>query len=166
MFGLSLAVILFEKDYQLPAAQVSDEVTVMKMYLPSLPYSGDLEITQDPRGLIRHQGKFYNPTHLLHQNDTLYVTLQANEVARDHFFELANAMQTLTNREDAAPSSPYGKAVELLSNLLKVYLPSEQKLPVALAITTQQMRAVHSHFLTVHYRSFETALTSPPPERC
>jgi len=165
MFGLSLAVLLFEKDYQLAASGEQGQEMVMKMYLPSLPYSGDLEVTGHIEGLVRQNGQFYNPTHILHQNDTLYVTLQSNEAARDHFFELANAIQVLNDPQTDLPQSPYGKAVELLGNLLKIYIPNTQHFPSPSEAIAQEDRSLaNSHHVAAHYLSYQTSLASPPPE--
>jgi len=168
MFGLSLAVLFFEKDYQIATSDEPGQEVVMKMYLPSLPYSSNLEITENIEGLIRQDGQFYNPTHILHQNDTLYVTLQSNEAARDHFFELANAIQVLNDPQTDVPENPYGKAMELLGNLLKIYIPNTQQFPARSEAITQEMRsaASNNHYVAVHYLSYQTSLASPPPERC
>ncbi|SEJ72167.1 hypothetical protein SAMN05216327_11756 [Dyadobacter sp. SG02] len=167
MFGLSLAVIFFEKDYQVATFGEPGQVSVMKMYLPSLPYSGNLEITENIEGLVRQDGQFYNPTHILHENDTLYVTLQSNEAARDHFFELANAIQVLNDPQTDAPESPYGKAIELLGNLLKIYIPNTQQFPARSESVAQQIRSwANSQYVAVHYLSYQTSLASPPPEHC
>lgn len=165
MFGLSLAVLFFDKSYQTPVLNSTDAV-VMKMYLPSLPYSGDLQIEENAGGLVRHQDQFYNPTQLTHQNDTLYVTLQPNEAARDHFFELANAVQLLSDQHSDLPKSPYSKAVELLSSLAKIYMPNglDFKVPAAYALLEPSVRL--SYFLENRFPSYEASLNCPPPERC
>lgn len=166
MFGLSLAVLFFEKDYQIAASDSPGQALVMKMYLPSLPYSENLEITENIQGLVRQDDQFYNPTHILHQNDTLYVTLQSNEAARDHFFELANAIQVLNDPQTDVPKSPYGKAMELLGSLLKIYIPNTQQYPFGSeAIAHQIQSSANSHFVAAHYLSYQTLLASPPPER-
>lgn len=165
MFGLSLAVLFFEKDYQIATSGGPNEAMVMKMYLPSLPYSGNLEITENIEGLVRQDGQFYNPTHVLHQNDTLYVTLQSNEAARDHFFELANAIQVLSDPQTDIPKSPYGKAMELMGSLLKIYIPNTQKFPFySGGIAQQNESSAAHHVMAVHYLSYHTSLASPPPE--
>lgn len=166
MFGLSLAVLFFEKDYQIATSDGPGQELVMKMYLPSLPYSGNLEITENIEGLVRQDGQFYNPTHVLHQNDTLYVTLQSNEAARDHFFELANAIQVLNDPQTDVPKSPYGKAMELFGSLLKIYIPNTQKFPIGSDAIAQEIRSsANNSFRTVHYLSYQISLASPPPER-
>ncbi len=167
MFGLSLAVLFFEKDYQIAASRGSHQEMVMKMYLPSLPYSGNLEITENIEGLVRQDGQFYNPTRILHENDTLYVTLQSNEAARDHFFELANAIQVLNDPQTDVPQSPYGKAMEQLSSLLKIYIPNNQPFQLRSERIAQEIRpSANNHYMAAHYLSFQTSLASPPPERC
>lgn len=165
MFGLSLAVLFFEKDYQIAASDSPGQALVMKMYLPSLPYSENLEITENIQGLVRQNDQFYNPTHILHQNDTLYVTLQSNEAARDHFFELANAIQVLNDPQTDVPKSPYDKAMELLGSLLKIYIPTtRQYLFGSESIAQQPCSSANSHFVAAHYLSYHTLRASPPPE--
>jgi hypothetical protein len=167
MFGLSLAVLFFEKDYQIAASGAPGQRLLMKMFLPSLPYTGNLEITENIEGLVRQDGQFYNPTRILHQNDTLYVTLESNEAARDHFFELANAIQVLNDSQTDVPKSPYGKAMEQLSSLLKIYIPNSQKFPVYSESITEQMRlSAGNRFMAAHYLSHQISLASPPPECC
>lgn len=167
MFGLSFAVLFFEKDYQIATSGETGQSLVRKMYLPSLPYSGDLEIPENIEGLVRQDGQFYNPTHVLHQNDTLYVTLQSNEAARDHFFELANAIQVLNDPQADVPQSPYGKAIKLLSNLLKIYIPNTQQFSDhSEAIALEIRLSANNHYVAVHYPSHHASLASPPPEYC
>ncbi|PSL24758.1 hypothetical protein [Dyadobacter jiangsuensis] len=167
MFGLSCAVLFFEKDYQIAASKVTGESLIRKMYLPSLPYSGDLEMPENIEGLVRQDGQFYNPTHVLHQNDTLYVTLQSNEAARDHFFELANAIQVLSDPQADMPQSPYGKAIKLLSNLLKIYIPNTQQFPDHSGAVARQIRlSANNRYVAAHYMSRQTSQASPPPEYC
>ncbi|SDD89045.1 hypothetical protein SAMN04487996_102440 [Dyadobacter soli] len=166
MFGLSLAVLFFEKDYQIATSCGPAEEKILKMYLPSLPYSGNLEITENIEGLVRQGWQFYNPTQVFHENDTLYVTLQSNEAARDHFFELANAIQVLNDPQTDVPESPYGKAMQLLSSLLTIYLPNTQPFPVrSEAIVFETRSSVISHYTAPHYLPYQTSLASPPPEQ-
>ncbi len=165
MFGLSFAVLFFEKGYQVASSEGPGESVLVKMYLPSLPYSGNLDITENIQGLVRQDGNFYNPTHVQHANDTLYVTLQSNEAARDHFFELANAVQLLNDQQTDVPKSPYGKAVELLGSLLKIYLPNQQHIAFGFGENVPEQQAFSSYFRAVHYVPFENSLASPPPER-
>lgn len=166
MFGLSFAVLFFDQSFQAPAQNGPGNSVVMKMYLPSLPYSGDLPIEQNASGLVRHQDQFYNPTHLVHQNDTLYVTLQANEAARDHFFELANAVQLLSEHQSDLPESPYSKAIELLSSLAKIYIPNSLEFTLPGEYFVQGSKVNSSYFSENHFPSFEASLNCPPPERC
>ncbi|MGG7663461.1 hypothetical protein [Dyadobacter sp. BHUBP1] len=165
MFGLSFAILFFEKDYQIAASAETGQSLVRKMYLPSLPYSSDLEIPENINGLVRQEGQFYNPTQVLHQNDTLYVTLQSNEAARDHFFELANAIQVLNDPQADIPQNPYGKAIKLLGNLLKIYIPNTQQFPAhSEAIAREARLSANTHYLAARYPSRPASLVSPPPE--
>lgn len=125
MFGLTVTVLLFDKDFRTasPTAE-NDEWQTLKMHLPTLPYNTTWENAEGQEGLIRHGDEFYNVTEQRHENDTLYVTMKTNQTARDRFFELADQIQEMTDQTAQSPDSPMGKAVKLLSDLLKVYLPT------------------------------------------
>nr|WP_295930115.1 hypothetical protein [uncultured Dyadobacter sp.] len=162
-FGLSLAILFFEKDY-LTASSEGTAERVMKMYLPSLPYSGNLEISQQMEGLIRQDDHFYNATQIQHENDTLYVTLQSNQAARDHFFQLANAMQVLNDPQSDGPQSPYGKAVKLLGDLLKTYVSDQPAFDFSSVSVQHQSALAHYRYAPAHYLPYRSLLASPPPE--
>lgn len=165
MFGLSFAVLFFEKDYKIASAyQTSDEYQVMKLFLPSLPYSGNWEKTEDLEGLIRKGGNFYNTTHVLHENDTLYVTLKSNQQARDRFFELANAMQVLSDPENEIPENPYGKAIDLLSNFFKLYVQGNQSFAFGSYTTLPKSTYIVQTPYKSILSSFQITLHTPPPE--
>lgn len=162
-FGLSIAILFFEKDYQTASSEGAAD-RVMKMYLPSLPYSGNLEISQQMHGLIRQDDHFYNATQIQHQNDTLYVTLQSNQAARDHFFQLANAMQVLNDPQSDGPVSPYGKAVKLLGDLLKTYVSDQPAFDFSFASVQRQSASAHYRYAAALYLPYPGQLASPPPE--
>ncbi|MFN8347263.1 MAG: hypothetical protein U0X91_19830 [Spirosomataceae bacterium] len=125
MFGLTVAVLFFEDNYQTASPVVdTDEWQTVKMHLPALPYNNAWENPEGQDGLIRQGNDFYNIIHQRHDNDTLYVTLKTNQHARDRFFELVNMIQEITDQSADTPESPLGKAVKLLSELVKVYLPN------------------------------------------
>jgi hypothetical protein len=164
-FGLSFAILFFEKDFQVASVtDVKADWKVMKMYLPSLPYSDNVEITDNIEGLVRQNGDFYNPTHILHENDTLYVTLKSNQAARDHFFELANAMEMLSNPETDFPNNPYSKAIKLLDNLLKNYVSNTFEFTFLAARTFDQQTEFNISPVKDVYASIDIRLPTPPPE--
>jgi hypothetical protein len=164
MFGLSFAILLFENDYQVSSASQITDAVVMKMHLPSLPYSGDLQISEQIQGLVRQNDQFYNPTHVSHENDTLYVTLESNQAARDHFFELANAIQLLNDPQTDIPQNPYGKAIKQLGSLLKIYISSSELL-IFESFAFKPAAALANWSLSANcYLSVDALLTSPPPE--
>lgn len=164
-FGLTFAVFFFEKDFKVASlTNEKEDWKVMKMYLPSLPYSDNLEISDDIEGLVRQDGNFYNPTHILHENDTLYVTLKSNQAARDHFFELANAMEMLSNPETDIPNNPYSKAVKLLGNLLKNYVSNTFEFTFLAARTSDQQTKFNISPVKDVYTSIDIRLPTPPPE--
>ncbi|WP_031527649.1 hypothetical protein [Dyadobacter crusticola] len=165
-FGLSVAVIFFEKDYLVaPTTETIAEQQLLKVYLPSLPYSGDLEIPSQIEALIRHENQFYNPVQVQHANDTLYVTLQSNQAARDRFFELTAAMQMLSNQPGDTPDHPGSKALKLLSELIKTYVPGNKQ---DFNIQPHSMTGVPNRptfDYSGSYSSISAMVSNPPPER-
>jgi hypothetical protein len=167
MFGLTTAILLFDDQYKLPsAAGQGDEYQLLKVYVPSLPYTSDWENTDGLEGLTESQGKFYNTTHVLHSNDTLYVTLKSNQPARDRFFELANRMQSLTDSRDQAPDSAQGKALKLLDNLLKNYVQNDHRFVILPQDYKAAKEAVAFAAKKTKHHFFLLKLPTPPPENC
>lgn len=167
MFGLTYAVLFFEKDYQASSLSAADDqVKVLKMHLPSIPYAGDLQITETPHGLIRQDDHFYNPEHILHENDTLYVTLKANQAARDHFVALANAMEMLNEPNMTESKDPYSQAIKLLNNLVKNYLPNQDNVCFHPGTFVEQTISLASVSGKDIYSAIFMQLPNPPPERC
>jgi hypothetical protein len=164
-FGLSLAVLFFERDYQTaPAPSHTGEQQLLKVHLPSLPYSGDIEISDEIQGLVRHQNEFYNPVHVLHTNDTLYITLQSNQAARDRFFELTGAMQMLSDPQADVPESSQSKALKLLSGLFKLYVPAGQHhFQIATELFGRE-QIQNSSIFASYYSCSDISVNSPPPE--
>ena len=164
MFGLTVAVLLFENDFQTasPISQ-NDKWQTVKMHLPTLPYNTTWENKEGQEGLIRDGNEFYNVTEQRHENDTLYVTLKSNEHARDRFFELANMIQEITDQSADRSESPLGKAVQLLSDLLKVYLPNSSMDWPADCVVELQPKQLYN---TPNQALLQTTqlLHSPPPE--
>lgn len=164
MFGLTVAVLFFENDFQTasPIAE-DDKWQTVKMHLPTLPYNEAWENTDGQEGLIRSGDDFYNITHQRHENDTLYVTLKTNQHARDRFFELANMIQEIADPSSDPTDTPFGKVVKLLSDLVKVYLPNSSiEWPTEASIqmlSTRFFAAPNDSLL-----QFFQLLHSPPPE--
>jgi hypothetical protein len=167
MLGLTTAILLFDNEFK-SAASSGDQSDfhLLKVYLPSLPYSADWESSEGFEGLTKSNGNFYNATHVLHTNDTLYVTLKSNQTARDRFFDLANQMQSATDPGNHTPDSQQGKALKLLDNLLKNYVQNIhnfsipcQRLDISDTIT------VYS-FQNIRFAGFLLKLPTPPPEYC
>ncbi|TLV04018.1 hypothetical protein FEN17_01540 [Dyadobacter luticola] len=164
-FGPSLAVFFFEKSYQ--SASASDETgdwKTVKMYLPSLPYSGNIQISEQIEGLVRQENNFYNPTEVYHENDTLYVTLKSNQAARDRFFELANVMQNSTDAETNTSKSPFGKVLKQLTSLVKDYIPKESDIQLYSTIFISSKDYKPAFVPETKYLSFKSLLSTPPPE--
>ncbi|MDQ6477855.1 hypothetical protein [Dyadobacter sp. LHD-138] len=165
MFGLTTAIFLFEDQHKSASlVQTDDEYQLLKVYMPSLPYTEQWENEDGLEGLFKAKGQFYNATHVLHTNDTLYVTMKSNQPARDHFFELVQMMQSLTDSDKDSPDNMHGKAIKLLSNLLKNYLQNkgdfliQPPLPqiTSVAVTYQSANQMHASYLL--------RLQTPPPE--
>jgi hypothetical protein len=164
-FGLSFAILFFEQNYQV--ASVSDDgedTRLMKMYLPSLPYTDHAEVSGQLEGLVRQDGNFYNPTSVLHENDTLYVTLKSNQAARDHFFELANAMQVIADPGTDLPGQPYGKMIKLLGSILKNYVPNTHNFAIGPKQFLAEKQPLFPSLFQMSYMSLESLLSTPPPE--
>lgn len=165
MFGLSFAILSFENDYRVASVSNDEnEIRLMKMYLPSLPYSDGIEVSGDMEGLVRQDGNFYNPTSVLHENDTLYITLTSNQAARDHFFELANAMQVVTDPETDLPRQPYSKMIKLLGSILKNYVPNSHEFTIYPKQFLPEKQPLFPAAFELTYISFESLLSTPPPE--
>ena len=164
-FGLSIAILLFDNHYKVATPfRSGDNLETLKIYLPDLPYSSSWESVDIEAGLLKNNGEFYNPTHVRHQNDTLYVTLKNNLAARDHFFELASLMDILTNSDSAIPESANSKAVKLLGNLFKVYVSSSQH-PSVEEFTIPARLILNHRSTEPGYISYLTKMGTPPPEQ-
>lgn len=164
-FGLTTAILLFDKQYKMPSdLSLNDDYQLLKIPMPSLPYTSEYQNSDGLEGLIKTNGNFYNATEVLHANDTLYVTIKSNQPARDHFFELADKMQSVTENNSTLPENSHGKALKLLNNLLKNYLQNDYRF----VLQSQQFISA----LTVpNYTSVEAihigwlaSLQTPPPE--
>ncbi|WP_428666326.1 hypothetical protein [Runella sp.] len=168
MFGLTVAVLFFEDGYQTASPITNDdEWQTVKMHLPTLPYNTAWENPEGQDGLIRQGNDFYNIMHQRHENDTLYVTLKSNQHARDRFFELASMIQEITDQTADSPENGLNKAVKLLSDLLKVYLPnSSAQWPDRSNELTTNLSSP-STFATPNQELLQSIqmLHSPPPER-
>jgi hypothetical protein len=164
-FGLSVAVLFFDNQYKM-ATPVSegDDYQTLKIYVPALPYSTNWENSDGMEGLVQANGEYFNPTHVAHKNDTLYVTLKSNQAARDHFFELANMMEVLTHPDSDLPDGTHGKAISLLDNLLKIYVQSSQQLVVPKFAFINTVVFQNYDATTTAYQSFRAKLKTPPPE--
>lgn len=163
-FGLTIAILFFENDFKIASpVDQNDNWKVVKLYLPSLPYSETWESEDGMEGLLPENGDFYNATHILHQNDTLYVTLKSNLAARDRFFELANEMESLNN-DKQLPHDQRSKTLALLRDLLKNYVPNSEKFefyPGNIEILANVAFPLPAQ---ITYTSKEQNLNTPPPE--
>jgi hypothetical protein len=125
-FGLAVAVLCFDKQFENVSTTYNAPTTeVMAVAVPSLPYTNSWENEQGTPGLVKKNGEFYNVIHQKIENDTLYVTLQPNVSARERFVELAENMNHLTDKQKSESTSD--RAIKLLNELLKCYLPFSSK---------------------------------------
>ena len=163
--GLTFAVLYFEDNFKVASPlSETDDFKIVKLYLPSLPYSDSWENADGTEGLLQQDGNFYNATHILHKNDTLYVTLKSNQVARDQFFELANMMEMVTDRDGKIPESAQNRALKILDNLLKSYLSNSQKLEFVYFNFTEESVITYQPQINSIYSGCEINLNTPPPE--
>ncbi|GLU53619.1 hypothetical protein Dfri01_30800 [Dyadobacter frigoris] len=167
MLGLTTAVLLFDNQYKSAVSSNSeDDYQLLKVYVPSLPYTASWENEVEIEGLTKSNGSFYNTTHVLHTNDTLYVTLKSNQPARDRFFELANQMQSMTDPGNQTADSSHGKALKLLDNLIKNYVQNIYHFSIHhQTFRTADVIAIYPLKEVKHIR-FLLKLPTPPPEHC
>lgn len=164
-FGLTFAILFFENDFKVasPVSQ-SDDWRLVKLYLPSLPYSDSYENKDGAEGLMQKDGHFYNATNILHQNDTLYVTLKSNLAAREQFLELASLMTEITDTGKNVPESTHNKVLKLLSSLAKTYIPTSALTELKITLFENSIAFAHICQTKFIFSSFEFRLNTPPPE--
>lgn len=164
--GLTIAVLFFDTHYKTATnTSLEEESRTVKMYLPSLPYSDNWENSDGIQGLVQDNGKFYNATNLNHTNDTLYVTLTSNSMARDHFVELSSMMEQLTNQDTDLPQNGKEKALTLLSGLFKLYIQASDRYFVPGNFAEVGKICAVYNASGSHYLSYLSQLQTPPPER-
>ncbi|MCF2499580.1 hypothetical protein [Dyadobacter chenhuakuii] len=130
-FGLAVAVLCFDREFETAEkSEIALKHEVLAIPAPSLPYTTSWENEDGTAGLIKKDGEFYNVVHQKIENDTLFVTLQSNASARERFFELAGSMNDLPE-SDLAKKSPSKRALKLLNDLVKSYLPIETRSQLA-----------------------------------
>lgn len=167
MFGLSFAVLCFEKDYEVAAVSGQEgNRKLIKMHHPNVPYASEVEFSTEIKGLIRTDNQFYNPVEVLHANDTLYITLESNQGARDRFAELAGAIEILTDAQSELPQSPYNQAIKLFGQLLKMYVPHADNSFEMICGTFIKTAVDYCESNPGIYQTSASRLTTPPPEKC
>ncbi|MBE9461840.1 hypothetical protein ACFP1I_31465 [Dyadobacter subterraneus] len=166
MLGLTTAVLLFDNQYKSAASSShGDDYQLLKVYVPSLPYTTSWENDEEIEGLTKSNGNFYNTTHVLHTNDTLYITLKSNQPARDRFFELANQMQSMTDPGNT-PDSSHGKALKLLDNFIKNYVQNIYQFSIHHQLSSPGDVIAIYPSKEVKPTRFLIKLQTPPPEQC
>ena len=161
MFGVAIAILLFENSYQTHSNTVIED----KWKIVKIPHASASKknINEEKKGLIRSGGEFYNVMHEYQENDTLYVILKSNQNAQERYDELTSMMQGMFDPGANAPQSPLNKAMKIFGGLQKVYLANE----MMLGICEQQTEQLHQPFYPeprLSYAKVIHLLHSPPPE--
>lgn len=164
MFGLSVALLCFEDDYQnaSPVAK-NDQWDVIKIPLQELPYVSYQEIPAEQEGLIRKDGDFYNIVKQYHKDDTLYIVLKTNRDARERFTELSNQIQESLDATSKAPLNPVKKTIALFLGLSKTYVSNSDLAWPPLLFSGFLPKPVYCLSFQLLPDSF-FHLLSPPPE--
>jgi hypothetical protein len=145
-FGLAVVVLCFDKQFENVSTCYDVAIPkVMAVAVPSLPYTHSWENEHGTPGLVKKNGEFYNVVHQKIEHDTLYVTLQPNTSARERFMELAENMNHLTDQDQKGDTAAE-RALKLLNELLKCYLPVNPKsgLHIDIYIANLQVDFAHS----------------------
>ncbi|MCF0051089.1 hypothetical protein MUK70_25690 [Dyadobacter chenwenxiniae] len=162
-FGLAVAVLCFDQEFA--TAKKSENTLiheVLAIPAPSLPYTTSWENEEGTVGLIKKDGEFYNVVHQKIENDTLFITLQSNTSARERFFELAGSMNDLSDSDKSKKSSSQ-RALKLLNDLVKSYLPIESRSELACHFI-RLTNLVSFQDFAISFRSSPRSFESPPPE--
>jgi len=162
-FGLAVAVLCFDKEFETAqSSEIASKREILALPAPSLPYTTSWENEDGTAGLIKKDGEFYNVVHQKIENDTLFVTIQSNTSARERFFELAGSMNDLSD-SDKSKKSPSERALKLLNDLVKSYLPIETSSELACEFfPPANLVSYRDH--TTSLRSSPRSFESPPPE--
>lgn len=164
MFGLLVALLFFESEYQTASPVVeSDHWETIKIPLEELPYVSYQEIPAEQEGLIQKDGDFYNIVNRYYQNDTLYITLKTNRNARERFIELSEQVQESLDAASKSPASPAKKALDLLQGLTKTYLSNPALVYPPLLYSGLLPDRIFNDLIQVLSDPFR-CLFSPPPE--
>lgn len=165
MFGLSVALLFFENDYQWASpVNKNDQWDTIKIPLEQLPYVAYQEIPAEQEGLIQKDGDFYNIVNRYYQDDTLYIVLKTNLNARERFIELSTQVQESLDAASKAPVAPAKKVIELLRGLTKTYLSNLVLELPPLLFSGFLPDLIYSGLIQVLPDSF-LCLLSPPPEQ-
>ncbi|WP_164490053.1 hypothetical protein [Runella sp. SP2] len=164
MFGLSVALLCFEDEYQSasPVAK-NDQWDIIKIPLQELPYVSYQEIPAEQEGLIRKDGDFYNIVKQYHKDDTLYIVLKTNHDARERFTELSNQIQESLDATSKAPLNPVKKTIALFLGLSKTYVSNAELAWPPLLFAGYLPKSVYCFSSQIPLDSF-FYLLSPPPE--
>lgn len=163
VLGLSIAVLCLEYEYQTAQPGVNPNGKyILKAFVPSESISITWKDTGGVEGLYRINDQLYNIVRQVHENDTLYVTLQINESAWQHFTGLSEIMQEVYSNREVI--HPFSHAIKLLNDLFKVYLPTK-------TFIIENERGMTEWFVRILYDDLSSGSTSavllpdsPPPE--
>ena len=156
-------MLCFDKSFETASShENASKRAILAIPAPSLPYTTSWENEDGTAGLIKKNGEFYNIVHQKIENDTLFVTLQVNGSAREKFFELAGNMNDLSDNEKSK-KSPSDRALKLLHDLVKSYLPTETKSEIPYVYTSLPVLVSFRERASFHLAPSRTS-DSPPPE--
>jgi len=163
MFGLTVAMVFFEDNYQTGSRVIADDKwKIVKLYRPHLSANTSDNFDQQ-EGLIRSGNDFYNIMHKHYENDTLYVVLKSNANAQEHFSEIADKIQEISAQTTDLPQNPLNKAIKFLSSLQKIYMPNTSFVWSEVIIAVKQNRVFYKEPQQAILQVVQS-LHSPPPD--
>jgi hypothetical protein len=139
-----------------------DQTRTIKIYQP-MPYHNDMETKKQVSELYQEGDKFYHIVEQSYKNDTFYIKIQDNMSARERFFALGDAVNSLNlDKENNTTSTPT-KSTLSLEDLTKVFSPSnaprlEREF---FAYTTSTTRLSNEYLFA--FSSIALAIPTPPP---
>jgi hypothetical protein len=139
-----------------------DQTRTIKIYQP-MPYHNDMETKKQVSELYQEGDKFYHVVEQSYKNDTFYLKIQDNMSARERFFALGDAVNSLNLDEENNTASNHTKSTLSLEDLTKVFSPpnAPRLERETFAYTTTTARP-QNEFLFV-FSSITLAIPTPPP---
>jgi flagellar basal body L-ring protein FlgH len=140
-------------------AVYDNQTREIKIYYP-LPYHNNTDVEHLISDVHEENGTFYNVVEKSYQNDTFYIKIQENLSAREQFYALSNAMQSIDEHD--ATKIPT-KADFSLEDLTKVFPPPACN-PIVIAEEKDFItKFTHSQFYSLSLTTFYHTIPTPPP---